>query len=75
LARLSARLARSFGGIISDRLGGVNVTLVNFILMALFTGLLFLTYPAPVPGVFWRFTWCLWGCFSPRVSAAAPRSR
>ncbi|RCA03945.1 hypothetical protein DM063_14705, partial [Klebsiella pneumoniae] len=31
-------LARSFGGIISDRLGGVRVTLVNFVLMALFTG-------------------------------------
>lgn len=38
-------LARSFGGIISDRLGGVRVTLVNFVLMALFTGLLFLTLP------------------------------
>ena len=36
-------LARSFGGVISDRLGGVKVTLVNFILMALFSGLLFLT--------------------------------
>ncbi len=31
--------------IISDRLGGVRVTLVNFVLMALFTGLLFLTLP------------------------------
>jgi NNP family nitrate/nitrite transporter-like MFS transporter len=36
-------LARSFGGIISDRLGGTRVTLLNFVLMALFAGLLFLT--------------------------------
>jgi NNP family nitrate/nitrite transporter-like MFS transporter len=66
-------LARSFG-IISDRLGGVNVTLVNFVLMALFTGLLFLTLPGSGSG-FLAFTWCLWGCFSPPVSAAAPPSR
>lgn len=45
-------LARSFGGIISDRLGGVRVTLVNFVLMALFTGLLFLTLPAAAQAVF-----------------------
>jgi hypothetical protein len=45
-------LARSFGGIISDRLGGVRVTLVNFVLMALFTGLLFLTLPGSGSGSF-----------------------
>lgn len=39
-------LARSAGGVISDRLGGVRVTLVNFICMAIFTALLFLTLPA-----------------------------
>jgi len=38
-------LARSFGGIISDRLGGIRVSLFTFILMAVFTGLLFLTLP------------------------------
>ncbi len=38
-------LARSAGGIISDRLGGVRVSLFTFILMAIFTGLLFLTLP------------------------------
>ncbi|MDM4959538.1 nitrate transporter NarK [Escherichia coli] len=36
-------LARSAGGALSDRLGGTRVTLVNFILMAIFSGLLFLT--------------------------------
>ncbi len=56
-------LARSFGGIISDRLGGVRVTLVNFVLMALFTGLLFLTLPAAAPAAFSLSTWCLWGSF------------
>jgi len=38
-------LARSAGGVISDKLGGVRVTLVNFVFMALFTALLFLTLP------------------------------
>ncbi|EBF4925507.1 MFS transporter, partial [Salmonella enterica] len=35
-------LARSAGGVISDKFGGVRVTLINFIFMALFTALLFL---------------------------------
>ncbi|MGE9528139.1 nitrate/nitrite transporter, partial [Escherichia coli] len=39
-------LARSAGGAISDRLGGTRVTLVNFILMAIFSALLFLTLPS-----------------------------
>ena len=39
-------LARSLGGMISDRLGGTRVTLVNFVLMAIFCALLFLTLPA-----------------------------
>ncbi|MBK0035262.1 NarK family nitrate/nitrite MFS transporter [Erwinia sp. S43] len=38
-------LARSAGGIISDRLGGVRVSLFTFILMAIFTALVFLTLP------------------------------
>ena len=36
-------LARSVGGMISDRLGGTRVTLVNFVVMAVFCALLFLT--------------------------------
>ncbi len=36
-------LARSMGGAISDRLGGTRVTLVNFVMMAVFCALLFLT--------------------------------
>ena len=38
-------LARSIGGMISDRLGGVRVTLVNYLLMALLSALVFLTLP------------------------------
>ncbi len=38
-------LARSAGGALSDRFGGIRVTLLNFVLMALFTALLFLTLP------------------------------
>ncbi|VDY64473.1 Nitrite facilitator 1 [Shimwellia blattae] len=49
-------LARSAGGAISDRLGGVRVTLVNFILMAAFSALLFMTLPsAGVEGNFIAF--------------------
>ncbi|NYY81536.1 hypothetical protein DMI65_23660 [Escherichia coli] len=55
-------LARSAGGALSDRLGGTRVTLVNFILMAIFSGMLFLTLPTDGQGgsfmaffaVFWR---------------------
>ena len=42
---LIGALARSAGGALSDRLGGTRVTLVNFILMAIFSALLFLTLP------------------------------
>ncbi len=38
-------LARSFGGMISDKFGGVRVTLINYIFMVIFTGLLFFTLP------------------------------
>lgn len=43
---LVGALARSAGGAISDRLGGVRVTLVNFVFMAIFSALLFLTLPS-----------------------------
>lgn len=43
---LVGALARSVGGAMSDRLGGIRVTLVNFIFMAIFSGLLFLTLPS-----------------------------
>ena len=39
-------LARSFGGMISDKFGGVRVTFINYIFMVLFSGLLFFTLPA-----------------------------
>ena len=42
---LIGALARSAGGALSDRRGGTRVTLVNFILMAIFSALLFLTLP------------------------------
>nr|WP_240494307.1 NarK family nitrate/nitrite MFS transporter [Pantoea sp. 1.19] len=42
---LLGALARSAGGMLSDRFGGVRVTLINFILMALCCALLFLTLP------------------------------
>ena len=49
-------LARSAGGILSDRLGGVRVSLFTFILMAVFTALLFLTLPGEgQPGSFIAF--------------------
>lgn len=43
-------LARSLGGMVSDRLGGTRVTLVNFVVMAVFCALLFLTLPADGQG-------------------------
>jgi len=43
---LVGALARSVGGAMSDRLGGIRVTLVNFIFMAIFSALLFLTLPS-----------------------------
>ncbi|ECK4167006.1 NarK family nitrate/nitrite MFS transporter [Salmonella enterica] len=48
-------LARSAGGVISDKFGGVRVTLINFIFMALFTALLFLTLPGSGAGSFSAF--------------------
>ena len=43
-------LARSLGGMVSDRLGGTRVTLINFVVMAVFCALLFLTLPADGQG-------------------------
>ncbi|NDJ57892.1 NarK family nitrate/nitrite MFS transporter [Enterobacteriaceae bacterium 4M9] len=47
---LVGALARSAGGVISDKLGGTRVTLVNFFCMALFSGLLFMTLPTQGQG-------------------------
>ncbi|PLL30870.1 nitrate/nitrite transporter, partial [Klebsiella michiganensis] len=44
-------------------LGGVRVTLINFILMALFTGLLFLTLPGSGSGSFLAFYVVFMGLF------------
>ncbi|MCW2478751.1 NarK family nitrate/nitrite MFS transporter [Candidatus Symbiopectobacterium sp. NZEC135] len=43
---LLGALARPVGGMLSDRFGGVRVTLINFILMALFSVLLYLSLAA-----------------------------
>lgn len=56
-------IARSVGGAISDKFGGVRVTLINFIFMAIFSALLFLTLPGTGSGNFIAFTPYLWGCF------------
>ncbi len=60
---LIGALARSAGGVISDKLGGVRVTLVNFIFMALFTALLFLTLPGSGSGSFTAFYLVFMGLF------------
>lgn len=53
---LLGALARPLGGALSDRFGGIRVTLINFILMAIFAGLLFLTLPtAGTAGSFFAF--------------------
>lgn len=60
---LIGALARSAGGAISDRPGGTRVTLVNFVLMALFSALLFLTLPTNgVGGNFTAFFAVFWHC-------------
>ncbi|MDU7766845.1 MAG: nitrate/nitrite transporter, partial [Serratia marcescens] len=56
-------LARPVGGALSDRFGGVRVTLVNFVLMALFTGLLFLTLPGSGSDSFLAFYVVFMGLF------------
>ncbi|BDH45007.1 MFS transporter [Salmonella enterica subsp. enterica serovar Choleraesuis] len=42
---LVGALARPVGGFLSDRFGGARVTLINFVLMVIFAGLIFLTLP------------------------------
>ncbi|EDX5663494.1 NarK family nitrate/nitrite MFS transporter [Salmonella enterica subsp. enterica serovar 4,[5],12:b:-] len=56
-------LARSAGGVISDKFGGVRVTLINFIFMALFTTLLFLTLLGSGAGSFSAFYLVFMGLF------------
>lgn len=56
-------LARSAGGVISDKLGGVKVTLVNFVFMAIFSALLFLTLPGSGSGNFTAFYAVFMGLF------------
>ena len=56
-------LARSAGGVISDKFGGVRVTLINFIFMALFSALLFLTLPGSGSGSFIAFYLVFMGLF------------
>ncbi|EHM1790213.1 NarK family nitrate/nitrite MFS transporter [Salmonella enterica subsp. enterica serovar Thompson] len=56
-------LSRSAGGVISDKFGGVRVTLINFIFMALFTALLFLTLPGSGAGSFSAFYLVFMGLF------------
>ena len=48
---------------ISDRLGGVRVTLINFVFMAIFSALIFLTLPGLVQAVLSPSIWSLWACF------------
>ncbi|OAT78869.1 nitrate/nitrite transporter [Mangrovibacter phragmitis] len=53
---LIGALARPIGGSLSDKLGGIKVTTVNFIAMALFTGLVFFALPGGnTHGSFWLF--------------------
>ncbi|BBS37476.1 hypothetical protein WP5S18E01_23230 [Enterobacter cloacae] len=48
---------------ISDKLGGVRVTLINFIFMAVFSALLFLTLPGSGSGNFIAFYLVFMGLF------------
>lgn len=69
-------LARPVGGALSDRFGGVRVTLINFVLMAVFAALLFLTLPGQgTQDRLSRFTASLCCCSSPPGWAADPPSR
>lgn len=69
-------LARPVGGALSDRFGGVRVTLINFVVMAVFAALLFLTLPSAGREVRSSpSTASLWCCSSPRGWAAARLSK
>ncbi len=56
-------IARSVGGAISDKFGGVRVTLINFIFMAIFSAPLFLTLPGTGSGNFIAFYAVFMGLF------------
>lgn len=56
-------LARSAGGFLSDKFGGVRVTSVNFMLMTLFSALLFLTLPGTPGSSFLSFYVVFMGLF------------
>lgn len=60
---LLGALARSAGGMMSDKFGGVRVTLINFILMALFSSLLFFTLPGARGASFINFYVVFMGLF------------
>ena len=53
-------IARSVGGAISDKFGGVRVTLINFIFMAIFSACCSLPYRAQAPVISSPFTPYLW---------------
>lgn len=59
---LLGALARSGGGIISDKFGGVKVTIINFMMMVIFSALLFLTLPSS-SGAFLGFYLVFMGLF------------
>ncbi|MEG9522098.1 MAG: nitrate/nitrite transporter, partial [Pantoea piersonii] len=56
-------LARSAGGFLSDKFGGVRVTAINFLLMTIFSALLFLTLPGTSGGSFLSFYVVFMGLF------------
>lgn len=56
-------IARSVGGAISDKFGGVRVTLINFILWRFSAPCCSLPYRAQAPVISSHFTPYLWGCF------------
>ena len=60
---LLGALARSAGGMLSDKFGGVRVTTINFLLMTLFCALLFLTLPGAYAASFFNFYMVFMGLF------------
>jgi len=60
---LLGALARSAGGFLSDKFGGVRVTAINFLLMTIFSALLFLTLPGTSGGSFLSFYVVFMGLF------------
>ncbi|SJL82604.1 NarK family nitrate/nitrite MFS transporter [Vibrio palustris] len=64
LGPLLGALARPLGGTLSDHLGGIRVTLVNFIAMAILTAAVFMTLPSATnPGSFYFFFSIFMGLF------------